>query len=264
MKIWLAVAALAYLSLALAHSYLGERKVLVPLLAQEWTISLPKRFVHPLLRCAWHLTSLIWLAAAAILVVAAIRGGISPLVLDALGAAALLSGAVMLVALRGMHAAWAVFAVGAIGCFAGAHGWPRGEMVKLAAGALSSVTLLFLAALHVYWAGGGRRGMRAVIPTRQGGAPTFRPGALLTIAVAVALASGAAIIGSAAGLLPALPWVRPLGLAAAAVFTMRMVGDFRFAGLFKREWRTEFARWDSQLFSPLCGALALGCALAAG
>lgn len=264
MKIWVAVAALAYLSLAVAHSYLGERKVLVPLLAQEWAIALPKRFVHPLLRCAWHLTSFIWLAAAAILAVAAARGGVPPVVLDALGAAALVSGAVMLVALRGLHAAWAVFAVAAIGCFVGGHGWPRDELVKLVAGALSSLTLLFLAALHVYWAGGGRWGIRAVIPTSEDGAPTFRPGAVMTIAVAVALATGAAIIASAAGLLPALPWARPLGLAAAVVFTVRMVGDFRFAGLFKREWRTEFARWDSQLFSPLCGALALGCAIAAG
>ncbi len=264
MKIWCAVAALAYLSLAVAHSYLGERKVLVPLLAQAWAIALPRSFAQPLLRWAWHLTSVIWLSAAAILAMAATRGGIPPVALDALGVAALASGAVMLVALRGVHPAWAVFAVAAIGCFAGAHGWPRGELVKLTAGAASALTLGGLAALHLYWAGGRRWGLAAAIPTKPDGAPTFRPGAAATVVVALALAAAAAIVGSAAGLLPALPGAEPLGLAAAVVFTARMIGDFRFAGLFKRERLTAFARWDSQLFSPLCGALALACALAAG
>jgi hypothetical protein len=268
MQIWLAVASLSYLSLACAHSWLGERKVLRPLLAQEWKIGLPRKLADPLLRWAWHLTSFIWLAAAGILAAAAMGSAVPAAVIDFLGGAGLLSGAVMLVALRGVHAAWAVFAVGALGCFAGAHGWPGGGPVRLLAGGVASLTLLALGALHVYWAAGGRWGLAVAVPRRADGTPTFRPSALATIAVAGALFATAGIIASAAGLLPAPPllwpgWTRHLGLAAAAVFGLRMIGDFRFAGLFKREWRTEFARWDSQLFSPLCGALCLACAIAA-
>lgn len=269
MKIWLAVASLAFLSLAFAHSWLGERKVLRPLLAGDWEIGLPRRVADPLLRWAWHLTSIAWLAAAGTLAAAAAGGGVPAIAIDLLGAAALVSGLVMLVALRGVHAAWAVFALAGLGCLVGAHGWPRAAEVRLIAGGLASAALLAISALHVYWVAGGRRGLAVAVPTRADGQPTFRPPAVATIAVALGLLGAAAIVAGAAGLLPALPWapwpswLRDLGLAASAVFGLRMIGDFRFAGLFKREWRTEFARWDSQLYSPLCGALCLACAIAA-
>jgi Protein of unknown function (DUF3995) len=268
MNIWLALASLSFLSLACAHSWLGERKVLRPLLAQEWKIGLPRPFANPLLRWAWHLTSFVWLAAAGILVAAATGRAVPAFVIDLLGAAALVSGVAMLVGLRGMHAAWAVLMIGALGCFIGAHGWPGGDAARTLAGVAASLTLLFLGALHVYWVAGGRWGLAVAVPTRADGTPTMRPSALATIAVAGALFTTAGIIASAAGLLPSPSflwsgWARHLGLAAAAVFGLRMIGDFRFAGLFKREWRTEFARWDSQLFSPLCGALCLACAIAA-
>ena len=268
MNIWLAVASLSYLSLACAHSWLGERRVLRPLLAEEWKLRLPRTVANPLLRWAWHLTSLIWLAVAGILAAAATGSAVPAFVIDLFGATGLLSGAVMLVALRGVHAAWAVFALGALGCFAGAHGWPGGAGARMIAGGAASLTLLFLGGLHVYWAAGGRWGAAVAVATHADGTPMFRPSALATIVVAGALFTTAGIIASAAGLLPAPSflwsgWSRHLGLAAAAVFGLRMIGDFRFAGLFKRERRTEFARWDSQLFSPLCGALCVACAIAA-
>jgi hypothetical protein len=101
------------------------------------------------------------------------------------------------------------------------------------------------------------------VPTRNDGAPLLQPGPVATIAVAVALLGASAVVASAAGVLPRLPWDRVLGLATAAAFGLRTIGDFRVAGLFKRERRTEFARWDSMLFSPLCGALCAACAVAA-
>lgn len=269
MNPWLLVAALSYLTLALAHSYLGERDVLRPLFAQSWNIGLPRGLMEALLRWAWHLTSIAWLAAGATLAAAALGSAVPAVAIDWLGVAALVSAAVMFIGLRGVHAAWAIFALAALGCFVGAHGWPSGASVRLVAGGLAAAALAAISALHFYWLGGGKRGLAVAIPTRADGNPTFRPPALATLAVAVALLATAGIIASAAGLLPALPWapwstwLRDLGLAASAVFGLRMVGDFRFAGLFKREWRTEFARWDSQLYSPLCGALCIACAIAA-
>ncbi len=270
MNIWLLVAAATFLGLALAHSWIGERALLRPLFAQPWQIGLPRWVACSVLRAVWHLISLAWVAIAAVLALAAWGIAAVPVIaLDLFAALALVSAAVMLVSLRGVHAAWAVFALGGVACLFGAHGWPSDGAVRLTAGALAAATLVAISALHVYWAAGGRWGRGVAVPTRSDGTPTMRPSALATVAVAVALAVTAVIIASASGLLPALPWsswptwTRDLGLLAAAVFGLRMIGDFRFAGLFKRERRSEFARWDSALFSPLCGALCLACAIAA-
>lgn len=264
MTIWLTVATAMYLILAVAHSWLGERDVVRPLLRASWDIGLPRGLAAPLLRWAWHLTSLAWVAAAAILAWAAAAHPVPGPVLDALAGLALGSAAMLGLGLRGAHPAWALFAVGGLTCLVGAHGWPSSTIVRATAGGVAAVVLLALSALHGYWAAGGRRGLGVVLPTRADGSAVLHAPMGASIAVAVLLLAAAAIVASAAGLGPRLPWVRALALALAAVFTIRLVGDFRFAGLFKQEQHTSFARWDSMLFSPLCGALAIGCAVAAG
>jgi hypothetical protein len=103
MNPWLLVAALSYLSLALAHSWLGERDVLRPLFAQAWSIGLPRRLLEALLRWAWHLTSIAWVAAAGTLAVATFGGGVPAVAIDWLGGGALVSGAVMLVEIGRAH-----------------------------------------------------------------------------------------------------------------------------------------------------------------
>lgn len=263
MNPWLLTAALLYLLVAAAHSWLGECKVLRPLLRERWQIGLPRGFTEVLLRLAWHVTSFAWIAAAAILGGAACGGAVPAFVVDALGVLALVTGGVMLVGLRGAHPAWAVFSVIGFASLVGAHGWPSSAGVRGVTGAIAALVLAGLGALHVYWAAGGRRGTAAAVPTRADGSALLRPSHVATIAVAVALFGAAAVIASAAGLAPRVPWVHALGLAAAATFGLRMIGDFRVVGLFKRERRTPFARWDSMLFSPLCGALCAACAVAA-
>lgn len=264
MTFWLTLATAMYLILALAHSWLGERDVVRPLLRASWDIGLPRAFAAPLLRWAWHLTSLAWVAAAAILAWAAAGHPVASVLLDVVAGLALASAAVIGVALRGAHPAWAVFVVGGLACLVGTHGWPSSTVARAVAGGTAAVVLGVLGALHVYWLAGGRRGLAAAVPTRRDGARLFTPGAVATAAVAVLLFAAAALVASAAGLGPTLPWARTLALLVAAAFTLRLVGDFRVAGLFKREVRTTFARWDSMLFSPLCGAIAIACAIAAG
>jgi Protein of unknown function (DUF3995) len=268
MNLWLLEASLCFVALAVAHSWLGERKLMRPLLAEPWkVVGLPRQVTDPLLRGAWHLTSLAWLAAAVILGAAAAGMPVPRLVLDALAALALVSGLTIFIGLRGVHAAWAVFAAAALTAWVGTHGGPSPLGVSLA-GAIAVVTLGAISALHVYWVAGGRWGIDVAVPTRRTGARTFKPSAALTIAVALALLGTAAVLAAASGLVPSprwAPWpnwLRHLSLAAAVVFGLRMVGDFRFAGLFKRERTTAFARWDSLLFSPLCGALCVACAIA--
>lgn len=127
--------------------------------------------------------------------------------------------------------------------------------------ATALATVLFLlAALHVYWALGGRRGFSAAIPqTESGGPPAFLPGPALTFAVVGVLAAGGLIALALGGVvqLEDLPrsWARGLGAFGAFAFAGRAIGDFRLVGFFKRVRGTTFARWDSRLHSPLCVAI---------
>jgi hypothetical protein len=131
------------------------------------------------------------------------------------------------------------------------------------AGAIVSVTLLVLiAATHVYWALGGRAGMSAAIPERNG-RPVFQPGAVTPLFVAVALLIAAAIVAMQAGLIwrgAFQPYVRILSVALAVIFLARAIGDFRYVGFFKRIVGSRFARLDTYVFSPLCVLLALSIA----
>jgi hypothetical protein len=131
------------------------------------------------------------------------------------------------------------------------------------AGAIVSVTLLVLiAAIHIYWALGGRAGKSAAIPERNG-RPVIRPGALTTLFVAVALLIAATVVAMQAGLiLPGAfqPGVRILSVALACVFLARAIGDFRYVGFFKRIVGSRFARLDTWVFSPLCVLMAVSIA----
>jgi len=117
-----------------------------------------------------------------------------------------------------------------------------------------------LAGLHVYWAIPGVAA-DAVVPARVDGVPVFRPGRSATLAVAAALAAAAALVLGHAGLVRR---VGPAGLYRAgtwtlgAVLVLRVIGEFRYVGLFKRERGTRFAVLDTRVYTPLCAGLAAG------
>lgn len=130
----------------------------------------------------------------------------------------------------------------------------------------STILLLIIALLHVYWATGGLWGTGAVIPrTNDDTRQLFRPGMTGTLLVALLLSSAAYLLLTQSGyLLPLFP--SPLlsggcGLCAA-VFFLRAIGDFRYIGFFKKIRHTRFARNDTWLYSPLCLWLGLTFVLA--
>ena len=129
-----------------------------------------------------------------------------------------------------------------------------------------AVALAALAALHVYWAAGGRWGASAAVP-EVGGASAFTPGRAATLVVAALLSCAAALVLWRAGVfrVSGLPRVVPsVGVwGVAAVFALRAVGDFRLFGLFRKPSQSRFARNDRWLYTPLCLALALACAAVA-
>jgi hypothetical protein len=130
-------------------------------------------------------------------------------------------------------------------------------MQRILAASLIAI-FVALAALHVFWAAGGRAGGAAAIP-RDAGRPLLTPSPRSTLAVAAALMAAALVVGAAAGWLGRGSPVRvgrPLAYLLALVFALRAIGDFRYVGFFKSMGEEPFRSWDTWLFSPLCLAIA--------
>jgi Protein of unknown function (DUF3995) len=131
--------------------------------------------------------------------------------------------------------------------------------VTLVVGILAAAVLFALGALHVYWAGGGRWGSDVAVPTRDG-RPSFDPGIASTLTVAALLCAAALVLLGRLRLwgdwLPRWPFAAG-SWVLAIVFGGRVVGDFRWFGLFKRTTGTRFAWWDTRLYVPLCALLSI-------
>jgi hypothetical protein len=128
-----------------------------------------------------------------------------------------------------------------------------------AVGITAAAVLLAIGALHAYWASGGRWGTDAAIPSRDG-EPRFAPGIASTLTVAALLWAAALVLLGRVGLwgtwLPRWPFVTGTW-TLVVVFGGRVIGDFRWFGLFKQMTGTRFAWWDTWLYVPLCALLAL-------
>ena len=229
--------------LAAAHSGLGEAAIIRPLLAADWTIDTPRWAVERIMRFAWHLTSIGWLALAAIVLDIA--------TMAVIGLTSLASAAVIFVMLRG-HLAWPIFLVAALAALYD-QGWLSHTALRVGS-VLTVAVLLAAAGLHVYWAAGGRWMLDRAFPTTSS---DFGPGPLLTLAVAGALAAFATVVASVAfGVGPdQLAWATALG---AAVLALRAVGDGKVVGFTKRDHESVFGRADDRYFTPIVVFLAVG------
>jgi len=138
-------------------------------------------------------------------------------------------------------------------------------MMARVVGIVAAAVLLGLGALHVYWAGGGRWGTDVTVPTRDGNR-VFDPSSAATLMVAILLCAAALVILGRLGLwgqwLPRWPFVAG-AWTLVVVFGARVVGDLRWFGLFKRTTGTQFSWWDTWLYIPLSGLLAMAALLVA-
>lgn len=131
-------------------------------------------------------------------------------------------------------------------------------------------TFLVLGGWHLYWALGGEAMKSASIPSRvaarDGGEvrPAFEPGKVMTAIVGVLILAMAGLVAATSGLI-SLPIPRQLlawlCFGLAAIFLLRAMGDFKYVGFFKRVKNSDFSRYDTLAYSPLCCALALGLVL---
>lgn len=138
-------------------------------------------------------------------------------------------------------------------------------MIARVVGIVAAAVLLGLGALHVYWAGGGRWGTDATVPTRDGDR-VFVPSSAATLIVAMLLFAASLVILGRLGLwgqwLPRWPFVAG-AWTLVVVFGARVVGDLRWFGVFKRTTGTQFSWWDTWLYIPLSGLLAMAALLVA-
>ena len=107
----LVLAALLIFLTGCAHSYLGERYILIRLFKHG---NLPKllggmEFTQGTLRFAWHVTTVAWWALALLLVLAH-RGPLSTAgVLNVIAGAAVATAVLSIAFTRGKHLSWIVF-----------------------------------------------------------------------------------------------------------------------------------------------------------
>jgi len=127
------------------------------------------------------------------------------------------------------------------------------------AGTLAFAILIAIGVVHIYWAGGGRLGRDAAIPTLDG-QPVLHPSPPGTVLVAVGLFLMAALVAVRVGwiIVPGVTGMSRVGAwLLVGVFSARAIGDFRYVGFFKRVRDSRFARLDTRVYSPLCVLLAL-------
>ncbi|RZM84676.1 hypothetical protein C3B51_02340 [Pseudoalteromonas rubra] len=113
MTVLLYLAAALLILVSLAHSYLGERFILIRLFKRD---NLPELFGSSdftirTLRFAWHLTSIAWLGLAALLIALASPKFTPTILLQIIAATFVLHSALALVLSRGKHWSWLLFAV---------------------------------------------------------------------------------------------------------------------------------------------------------
>ncbi len=118
-----------------------------------------------------------------------------------------------------------------------------------------TTTFTIIAALHIYWAVGGKLDIRNMVPVVNN-EPVFTPGAIGTFIVAIVL-FGFAGISLALGFsnkVPVnyLPFLKIAGIAIGIILLVRAIGDFKYAGFFKRIKGSNFAKYDNWLYSPFC------------
>ena len=121
MEIFLYLAAFLAGVIGIAHSYLGERYILIRLFRLD---GLPKlfgssEFTIRTLRFAWHLTTVAWWGFAVILILLA-KGPVTLSTIGlVIGCTFLVHFAIALVGYRGKHLSWPIFlAIGLLAIYA--------------------------------------------------------------------------------------------------------------------------------------------------
>ena len=118
---------------------------------------------------------------------------------------------------------------------------------------ISVILLITMGLFHFYWVIGGKIGLEKVIPTKEDGEKFFNPSNLATTIVGVILLGFAYLAYCLVfKVLEENSICIYLGNIVSILFFLRVLGDFKMVGVFKRIKATPFAKYDTLLFIPLC------------
>ena len=119
MNIFFICAAVFLFTIGLAHSYLGESLLLMPLFKEKSVLLFrEKPYMKKILRFAWHITTIAWWGLALVIVDLAKIKNPSLLSIHSIAVASLITGMLILYFSRGRHLAWFVF-IAISGCLWG-------------------------------------------------------------------------------------------------------------------------------------------------
>jgi len=115
-----------------------------------------------------------------------------------------------------------------------------------------TITLLIIMAMfHFYWGFGGEVGLDKALPTKDG-KRLINPGKVLTLFVGIVLLVFSFVAYSLHFNTLNADFILYLGWGISALFFLRAIGDFNAVGFFKKITSTDFAKYDTKYFSPLC------------
>ena len=123
-----------------------------------------------------------------------------------------------------------------------------------------SIIFFILGILHLNWAFGGKFGFDKALPRKENGERVFTPKKYHSGLVGLGLIAFGLFYLSDSGLVYSdLPsWILKSGRwIIPIIFILRATGDFNSIGFFKKIKNTEFANWDTKLYSPLCLVIGL-------
>src|SRR4051812_28499638 len=121
MNLWLIAAALSAAILAVAHSYLGERLIIAPLLHADLSGVLSReRFQKKIIRFAWHLTSVAWLGFAGV-IIGLKRPDSVAFIGTMIAATFIIHAFITAFSSKGKHFAWVLFLLVALGSWLGSR-----------------------------------------------------------------------------------------------------------------------------------------------
>jgi len=116
---------------------------------------------------------------------------------------------------------------------------------------ITFILLILIALAHFYWSLGGKYWLDRAMPTNMKGEKLLEPPKVLTALV------GFIVLGFAyvAYMLLQENYSNTIvyaGWTIGIMFLLRAVGEFRIVGIFKKVKKTEFAKYDSMVYIPLC------------
>jgi hypothetical protein len=132
--------------------------------------------------------------------------------------------------------------------------------MKITLAIIEAIIFLTLSGIHIHWLFGGKWGIHNALPSDPNGGKLFSPGIFATGMVAIGLLGFGIFYILKTGIFSITfpDWIfQYTGWVIASIFIIRAIGDFKYAGFFKQIKETDFAKYDTKLYSPLCLVIGL-------